>query len=229
MELMEAIERRHSVRQYTEQPIEGETLERLQQAIALCNEAGGLHLQLILEEPEAFSGLKAKYGKFTGVRNYIALIGPKGRALEEKLGYYGEKLVLLAQQLGLNTCWVGGTYSKVPEAYDVRPGEKICGVIAIGYGQTQGYPRKSKVMFDVCGVSEMTRDVPVWYKRGVLAALMAPTAINQQKFSFERDGERVTVKAGRGPFAKMDLGIVRCHFEIGAGRNNFVWTEDPTK
>ncbi len=229
MELMEAIERRHSVRKYTDQGLEGEVLEQLQQMIATCNEEGGLHMQLILEEPEAFSGLLAKYGKFSGVQNYIALIGPKGRDLDEKLGYYGEKAVLLAQQLGLNTCWVGGTYSKVPEAYDIRKGEKICGVIAVGYGVDQGHPRNSKVMIDVCEVSEMTRDVPSWYKRGVMAALMAPTAVNQQKFTFKRDGNRVTVKAGRGPFAKMDLGIVRCHFEIAAGRDNFVWTEDPTK
>lgn len=226
MKLMEAIEQRHSVRSYTDRPIEGDVLRQLEDAIAACNEQGGLHLQLIQDEPEAFRSLRARYGKFSGVRNYIALIGPKGHDLDERAGYYGEKVVLLAQTLGLNTCWVCGTYKKVPEAYDVRPGEKILGVIAIGYGADQGHTRKSKVMIDVCEVSEMTRDVPQWYKRGVMCALMAPTAVNQQKFTFHRDGDRVTLKAGIGPYARIDLGIVRCHFEIGAGTENFTWAEE---
>jgi hypothetical protein len=50
--------------------------------------------------------------KFTGVQNYIALIGKKSSSLEEQAGYYGEQLVLTAQQLGLNTCWVAMTVSK---------------------------------------------------------------------------------------------------------------------
>jgi hypothetical protein len=35
------------------------------------------------------------------------LIRKKSDDLDEKVGYWGEQLVLLAQTLGLNTCWVG--------------------------------------------------------------------------------------------------------------------------
>lgn len=51
-------------------------------------------------------------GFFSNVRNYVALIGKKDAALDEKIGYYGEKIALRAQQLGLNTCWVALTFSK---------------------------------------------------------------------------------------------------------------------
>ena len=65
--------------------------------------------------------------------------------------------------------------------------------------------------------------VPDWFGRGVEAALLAPTAMNQQKFLFTLDGSKVSSKAGMGFYTKLDLGIVKYHFEIGAGRENFRW------
>ena len=133
MEIMEAMKQRHSVRQYTDQRIEKEAAEKLQREIDACNKESGLHIQLVTDEPKAFDGFMAHYGKFSGVKNYIALIGKKGPKLEETCGYYGERLVLLAQQLGLNSCWVAMTYSKIKGAYEVKTGEKLCCVISIGY------------------------------------------------------------------------------------------------
>lgn len=83
----------------------------------------GLHMQLVLDEPKGFDGFMAHYGKFSGVKNYIAVIGKKGRDLEEKCGYYGEKVVLYAQRLGLNTCWVALTYSKIKTAFQWMQGK----------------------------------------------------------------------------------------------------------
>ena len=143
MDLLQAMKERHSVRSYEEKSIEAGTVEKLRSFIKECNKESGLHMQLVLDEPHAFEGFMAHYGKFSGVRNYIALIGRKGNDLEEKCGYYGEKVVLYAQTLGLNTCWVGLTYSKVKSAFQIDPGEKLCLVIAIGYGQTQGVSHKS--------------------------------------------------------------------------------------
>lgn len=219
MDLMQAIAQRHSVRQYLDKPIEGETLAALQQAVADCNRESGLHIQLVVNEPKAFDSFIAHYGKFSGAANYIALIGKKVPGLEEACGYYGEKLVLLAQTLGLNTCWAGGSYQKVPDAYTVAPGEKLALVIAVGYGATQGHPRKSKTYAQVAKADA----APEWFRNGVEAALLAPTAINQQKFTFTLQGDKVLAKAGLGFFAKTDLGIAKYHFEIGAGKDRSVW------
>ncbi len=85
------------------------------------NTDGNLHVQFILDEPKAFLGPMAKYGKFSGVRNYLVMAGKKADDLDGRVGYYGEQLVLLAQTLGLNTCWVGLSYSKVPGTYVLAP------------------------------------------------------------------------------------------------------------
>lgn len=221
MELLDAIYARHSVRSYTPRPIEGETLRALKDCIDRCNRESGLHIQLVLEEPRAFNSAMAHYGKFSGVRNYVALVGKKGPELQEKCGYYGEKIVLRAQQLGLNTCWVAMTYKKIPSTFQVEPGETLCCVISIGYGTTQGQAHTVKSRSAVMKEPEYT--APDWLLRGVDAALLAPTAVNQQKFTFSRQGDRVTARAGLGFYSKIDLGIVKYHFELAAGAENFTW------
>ena len=219
MDLMEAIRSRHSVRAYSDKEIEADKKKMLQDKIDEINQESGLHFQLVSDEPKAFDGFMAHYGKFSGVTNYFALIGKKSDDLQEKCGYYGEQLVLLAQQLGLNTCWVAMTYSKVKSAYQIDSGEKLVIVISLGYGNTQGVAHKSKAAADVSD-SDAADD---WFVQGVEAALLAPTAMNQQKFRFEKNGNKVSACAGTGFYSKIDLGIAKLHFEIGAGKENFSW------
>lgn len=220
MTIEEAMRTRHSVRSYEKKKIPKEVIFKLNEKIDACNKEAGMHIQLITNEPKAFDGMMAHYGKFSGVENYIALIRKKSSDLEEKCGYYGEQLVLLAQQLGLNTCWVAMTYSKIKSAYKINSGEKLCIVISLGYGMTQGVAHKSKSMDKLCNVDGVT---PVWFKNGMEAAMLAPTAMNQQKFTFSLNGGKVSAKAGMAFYSKLDLGIVKYHFEIGAGKENFKW------
>lgn len=220
MTVMELMQARHSVRRYKDKPLDAETILTLQKEIENCNAESGLHIQLVTNEPKAFEGFMARYGKFSGVTNYIAMIGKKGAGLEEKCGYYGERLVLKAQQLGLNTCWVAMTYTKIKTAFSVGRGEKLCVVIALGFGDTQGVAHKSKTFEQV---AKTAGQIPDWFRNGVEAALFAPTAMNQQKFQFVLDGGKVSAKAGGGFYTKIDLGIAKYHFEIGAGKNNFSW------
>ncbi|MCM1363687.1 MAG: nitroreductase [Faecalibacterium sp.] len=212
MNLIEAMNERHSVRRYKNKPIEAEKIEAIKAEIDKCNEESGLHFQLVVNEPKAFDSRMAHYGHFSGVSNYIALVGKKGSDLEEKCGYYGERIVLIAQQLGLNTCWVALTYSKIKTAFVVDKGEKLCVVITLGYGETQGVPHKSK---EFSSVAKADEEMPEWFKNGVNAALLAPTALNQQKFMFTLIGDKVTAKAGLGFYTKLDLGIAKYHFELG--------------
>lgn len=214
MELAEAIRQRHSVRRYTDKPIPTGVTDELKSLIEECNRSGDLNMQLVLDEPRAFGGRMARYGSFSGVRNYLALVGPKGPSLDERCGYYGEHIVLRAQQLGLNTCWVGLTYTKVPEAVNIDRNEKLVAVIAIGYGETQGVQHKSK---PVSKVVRLHGNEPDWFMRGVEYALLAPTALNQQKFLFEYADGKVSAKTRWGFYADIDLGIAKYHFEIGSG------------
>ena len=228
MTLEEAIKARHSVRAYKAQPLAEEIVKVLEKEIEGQNCQGHLHIQLLKNEPKAFQGKLAKYGKFSNVTNYLVMAGQKAEDLDERIGYYGEHLVLLAQTLGLNTCWVGLSYSKIPGTYVLEEGEVIKAYIAIGYGETQGVDHKIKTVEKVSNASDIT---PSWFRKGVETALLAPTAVNQQKFFFEylpaKDSKPAQVIAKRNfsliGFTQMDLGIAKYHFEVGAGKDNFEW------
>ena len=220
MEIIQAMKNRHSVRQYIDKPIDPQVLQALQAEIDFCNKQAQLHIQLVTNEPKAFDSFMAHYGKFSGVTNYIALIGKKSAKLDELCGYYGEHLVLKAQQLGLNTCWVAMSYKKIPDAFSVEKDEKLTVVIALGYGKNQGVAHKSK---SAQAVSNISDNSPEWFKSGIEAALLAPTAMNQQRFTLTYENGKVSAAARLGFYTKLDLGIVKYHFELGAGKENFTW------
>ena len=223
MTLQEAITARHSVRQYLDKPVETAKVAILRSETDKLNGESGLNIQLVLDEPRCFSTGMWKYGQFSGVKNYFVMAGPKGKEAEEKVGYYGEKLVILAQTLGLNTCWVGLTYKKIPGTYTLRKGDAVHCVISLGYGATQGIQHPQK---PVDGFYEAAGGVPEWFRKGLEAALLAPTAVNQQKFKFIlHDDNKVEARTFFSPwgYTFVDLGIVKYHFEVGAGKDSFTW------
>lgn len=218
MEAIELMRARHSVRAFTDRPLDAAAVDALLAEVAACNKESGLSIQLVCEEPEAFQAGKPSYGQFKGCRNYLALVGPKGK--DEEIGYFGERAVLKAQELGVNSCWVALTYKKGKAAAEVPAGQRRYMVVALGYGETQGAPHKVKAVADV---SDYKPGDPDWYRAGIEAALLAPTAMNQQKFTFTRHGDAVSAKAGLGFHAKTDLGIVKYHFELGSGKGPGIW------
>ena len=217
------IRERHSVRRYKEDKISKDIVEKINDLIKEINKQSGLNIQFKTNDKDTFADYKLHYGKIYDCANYIALIGDKKeKNLEEKVGYYGQRIVLEAHELGLNTCWVGAGYSKSSLNVDVQKGQKLICIIAVGYGVHNGKSRPSKTYEEVSN----TKDAPSWYQKGIEYALLAPTAINQQKFKFQLlDNNTVSVKAGIGPFSKVDLGIVKLHFELGADTKNFKWKE----
>lgn len=213
MEIIELMKERHSVRQYTDKKIEKEKREVLNALIAKINQKAGLHIQIIYDEPKCFNSMMAHYGKFDGVNNYIALVREKSKP-DEALGYYGEQIVLKAQELGLNTCWVAMTHGKSKAQID--KGEKLVCLISLGYGKTAGAAHKSKKLSEVCNYK---KDMPEWFLSGMEAALLAPTAMNRQKFYFELlPDNSIKITCGRGLYTKLDLGIVKYHFKVVSGK-----------
>ena len=220
MTIKEAVKQRHMVRKYTDKPIPADLAELLNARIAENNAAHGLNLKLVTGNSDGIGGM-AKMLLTKTVHSYIVLAGKDRADLDEKLGYCGADLCLYAQTLGLNTWWVGGMFSgkgamKHLETKDVR----VNGVIAIGYGQTQGVPHKSKTAAEI---SQYNGAAPQWFLDGVEALLCAPTALNKQPYMVKGDGDCVSLTAGEGHFAGIDLGIGKYHFEVGAGKDNFRW------
>lgn len=219
--LLAAVGSRHSVRQYDGRALTEAHRATLMAAIEEQNRASGLHIQLVVDEPEAFGrSLLAHYGKFSGVANYLCLVGP--RDADEAVGYCGEVLVLLAQSLGVGSCWVALTYRKGRTGCEVRPGEKLYAVISLGYGLNAGKAHPSKAAKVICADYEA---MPEWFRAGVDCALLAPTAINQQKFRFALAGDgTVRATTAWGPYSRIDLGIAKLHFELGAAPHSVKWS-----
>ena len=207
--MLDLMKERHSVRQYSDKKIDGDVKTKLDTYVASINEESGLSMQIFYNEPNCFNSMLAHYGKFSNVKNYIAIVGKKEE--QEKSGYYGEKLVLKCQELGLNTCWVALTHGKVN--VQTKPQQKLLILIALGYGTNTGVAHKSKPIKELC--KEDT--YPEWFMKGMEAVSLAPTAMNQQKFLFEMKNGQVYAKALMGFYSKIDLGIVKYHFEAVTG------------
>lgn len=212
MEMLKVMLNRHSVRSYLDTPIETDTREKLDELVTKLNEESGLNIQILYDEMKCFSSMMAHYGKFINVRNYVSLSGPKGKELDEKVGYYGELLVLKMAELGLDSCWVALTHGK--SRASLKKGHKERCLIAIGYGVHHGFPHKVKRIEEV---SDYQEGMPEWYAEGIKAALLAPSALNQQRFRFYYKDGKVSAKAGKSFYGKMDLGIAKCHFELISG------------
>jgi len=96
----------------------------------------------------------------------------------------------------------------------------VVAVVALGYGATQGVPHTSKRPDEVASYDG---EAPVWFTQGVEAALLAPTAFGKQAFTLAGSGNEVTIRCQESAYAGQDRGLVKYHFEAGAGRDNFVW------
>lgn len=219
---MHTIRARHSVREYTGEPIELDTLEQLAKIVGETARESGLNIQLICDNPEVFQ-VVAKLGIIRGCQTHIAFVVREGENVDERIGYWGQKIVLEAQELGLNTCWVGICSRKKSRAAR-KLGEKIRLVIAVGYGKTQGKERKTKSVSELATIKH--QPAPAWFETAMEAAQLAPTAVNHQNFriTLNADGETVGAKAPEGGFNQVDLGIVKRNFEVAANEADTDWT-----
>ncbi len=221
MELKEAMEARHTVRKYKNEPLSEDVIRQLNERIDAQNQNYGLNMQFVTNNKDSLPGIIALMMS-KGVQNYIILAGPDSADVDEKLGYSSADLMLYAQTLGLNTWWIGGMFSRKGVRKNSNAGDnaKIIGIVAVGYGENQGAAHKSKSASEI---SSYEGTAPEWFKEGVSAALLAPTAMNKQAFTIKGKGNKVSMTCNNGSFSSVDLGIGKYHFELGAGIDNFTW------
>lgn len=216
-DMKQAMRQRHTVRKFASEPLSPELISQLNDRVRANNERLGLAISLKVGDESALPGaLKLFFAK--GVRNYFVLAGSDRPGLDEDLGYASADLMLFAQTLGLNTWWIGGTFSRKNVERAVS-GKKVIGIVAVGFGATPGVAHKSKTAPEV---SSYEGPEPQWFADGVQAALLAPTALNKQCFRIAGAGNKVSISENGGAFSGADIGIVKYHFELGAG-NEFDW------
>ncbi|HEX3037412.1 MAG TPA: nitroreductase family protein [Oscillospiraceae bacterium] len=232
MTSLEAVDARHSHRKYQATPIESSIVEKLKASVEQYNKEAGLHIQFITDNGEAFNGLTKSYGMFSGVQNYIALIGrADDENFKEKCGYYGEKLVLEATQFGLGTCWVGGSFNKKFCSYHLSQGETLCCTITMGNVEQELSFKEKLIIKTLRGKSksidemyESSGEVPQWFLSGMQAVQKAPSAMNQQpvKFYYKNGVVSASVK-DISAHQPIDMGIAKLHFEVGSGGGTWAW------
>ena len=224
MEILEIMKKRHSVRKYTGEPLREEQIEYIRALIDDINKKTGLHIQLMVNEKVSFASFLGMitYGNFSNVKNYIAMVSDGEGDSLEKIGYYGEKIVLELTKMGLGTCWVAGSLSKKKTKYEKKDGERLNLIVMVGNIEKEGSPHKSKSIEELSILNG--KDMPEWFKRGMEAVKLAPSAMNQQKVKFELlDNDKVRIHADRGIEIRVDKGIAKYHFEIAAGKENFAF------
>ena len=216
------IEKRHTVRKYLDKPLDMDLIGLLNDRIERNNCVYNLTFKLITNNSDGLSSL-ARLMSNNSVQNYIILAGKDNSDLDKKIGYCGADLILYAQSLGLNTWWCGGMFNgKNALKHLDNKAVRVNGVIAIGYGKTQGVPHKSKTADQV---SHFKGDAPGWFKSGIKALLLAPSALNRQPYIVNGEGNKVSLKVKNGTFSQVDLGIGKYFFELGAGKSNFEWED----
>lgn len=219
--IMDIVRARHSVRSYRPDPIDDGTMAALLAVVDDCIQQSGLDIQVVPDNPEVFQ-LIAHAGFVRGATTHIAFV-TDGRSQDEAVGYWGQRLVLAAQALGLNTCWVAfiarkKSHARVPAGKTLRIG------IALGYGTTQGEPRKTKSIGELSTIE--CGNTPEWFALAMEAAQLAPTAMNNQHFciTLRADGQTVSAQATKnGAWDAVDLGIVKRNFEEAANETGADW------
>ena len=216
------MEKRHTVRKYLDKPLDMDLIGLLNDRIERNNCVYNLTFNLITNNSDGLSSL-ARLMSNNSVQNYIILAGKDNSDLDKKIGYCGADLILYAQSLGLNTWWCGGMFNgKNALKHLDNKAVRVNGVIAIGYGKTQGVPHKSKTADQV---SHYKGKAPEWFKSGIKALLLAPSALNRQPYIVNGEGNKVSLKVKNGTFSQVDLGIGKYFFELGAGKSNFEWED----
>lgn len=222
---VETIRERRSVREYDGKPLSRAEFDALGAVVRECTRESSLDIQLVGDNPEVFNVI-ARFGLIRGCRTHVAFVVDDGKArgvaADEAIGYWGQKIVLAAQDMGLNTCWCALCSRKKSRAV-VAPGKKIRLIIAVGHGKTQGFSRKTKSVEALSSVECVK--APAWFAAAMEAAQLAPTAMNNQSFKITllSDGKTVRIDAPQSGLNVIDEGIVRCNFEIAANEAGADW------
>ena len=225
--MKEAIDVRQSRRSYLGTPLKAEDVQALEACIKGVNEESGLSVQLIQNSPETFA---KSYCGIKGANSFFAIVGNEEEThLLEKVGYYGEKVVLEATRLGLGTCWVSVTYDRDKCPCVIKKGQKLVIVIAVGEIAEEIMPddefarhlnhrssRPIEYMYTAEG------EPPAWFIEGMQAVAKAPSGLNAQPVKFFYSPARIFAYVDGVPVNQnIDLGIAELHFEVGSGRKIF--------
>ena len=193
---IDALYARSSVRQYTSAPDKAQ-LDKLGET---CRKL-------------SWQGVKIRMFKGPGLKSQI-----KGTDV------YAVIIAKRGTPMGLGTCWLGaGFYPDIINRnVDLQTDEAVHCVISIGKANLPAFAPKRKELEKVCGMNEeQLAQLGAWQKEAVLAARLAPSAINQQPWKIAADKTSVSILETTvlyKKYAPLDRGICMLHAAVGAAK-----------
>ena len=228
LNMTQAIDRRISCRAFERRALEPQTQRLLLRYVQEQNAVSGMHIQF-LSAPDEKSTVKLARTMFTSSPlQTLVLPGRQTPEQEEQAGYYGQRIVLHAQRLGLATCWVAGTYDHHSVHAQLEEGEQVLSVIPVGYAMEK-MPLKQQMIRVGLRRGDRSEDafvdsevlysqLPEWFRFCVQAVRKGPSAVNGQPINLSwRNGEICAcIWKSNHKMEYLDLGIAKAQFEAAA-------------
>ena len=244
MSLSETIRKRSSWRTYNNKPLNRDDLQEIEKIISseIDTPFGNTpRFKIIEKTPE--SRQLGTYGFIHGATNFIiGAIKDTTKAVED-YGYVLERLILRATEMGLGTCWLGGTFTRstFSEAIDLVDDELMPAISPLGYVENRRLAErvmrwvvKAKVrkpwneLFFDSSLTPLSLDAAGVYSEAFENVRLGPSASNGQPWRLVLDGEKVhffVMGARSGTYSSMqrlDIGIAFCHFELTMKENGIL-------
>lgn len=222
---------RRSVRSYLPESLSRTIRTTLEsEATYINSHEAGLNFRLVFDDENPFKGFRNSYGMFRNTRNYLtAIIDPTFPDAYERAGYYGQQFVMKALELGIGSCFIGGTFSRDRIAVRMEIYERLPFIIAFGYPGGEDslitqllkkFIRKKnrelrKYFIGTDTQYAWSQAAYPWLMTGLEGLSYSPSASNRQPIRIglrESDGRSMlyaTSVKGKSP---IDLGIAKFNF-----------------
>lgn len=242
----EIIRVRCSYRAYDGRPLEPATLEALQAHLDALQPGpfgGKVRLALLDERQRSEQPRKlGTYGVISGAPGFLAgAVREAPHALED-FGYVFEQAILAATDLGLGTCWLGGTFKRdqFGQALGAAEDELVPAVSPVGHARGRrslvdsvfrwaaaSKKRKpwSMLFFDGDLATPLSERAAGPYATALEMVRLGPSASNKQPWRLVRGADGFELYLQRTPgyqrrflvdLQRLDMGIAMCHFELTA-------------
>ncbi|MHB1276002.1 MAG: nitroreductase family protein [Candidatus Humimicrobiaceae bacterium] len=241
--VIDLIKERRSCRSFIEKEIEPDKVQKIDSFITNMNSAIDIKTRFLLVKRGVKESNKAErlgtYGFISGASSFIVGVIDRDEKKVEAFGHYFEKIILYATDIGLGTCWLGGSFSRsdFEQKVNLSSNELIPIVSPVGYARSRrkimdsvvrtianSNNRKpwNEIFFDTNSSSPLAQSSAGEYKLPLEMVRIAPSASNKQpwRIIMDKDGYNFYLLRTKGyklrnfDIQRSDLGIVMCHFEL---------------
>jgi nitroreductase len=249
-DMIEAMKRRVSVRSYADRPVEQSVKDQIRDLLeAHSTGPFGNRVRLSLVDlsdlEQAETRQLGTYGFIRGARLYVVSVVNYGPSAMQDTGYCLEQVIVRMTELGLGTCWLGGTFKRASFArrLSLSDDEVIPAISPVGYARDKRTVRE-RVLRRLVGADQrkpwaalfledamdrpLPRDAAGEYATPLECLRLAPSASNGQPWRIVKSKDAnvfhffLKRTPGYARFLRgldlqlVDMGIAMCHFELAS-------------